>query len=72
MKKTKNTILEVHGTSVAILSGKDGDYISLTDMLKAKTVSFSSRIVCATATRWNSSASGNPCSTRVLIMANSP
>lgn len=36
MKKTKGTTLEVHGTSVAILSGKDGDYISLTDMLKAK------------------------------------
>jgi hypothetical protein len=28
--------MEVHGTSVAILSGKDGDYISLTDMLRAK------------------------------------
>ena len=36
MKKTKNTAIEVHGTSVAILSGKDGDYISLTDMLQAK------------------------------------
>jgi hypothetical protein len=36
MKKTKSTAIEVHGTSVAILSGKDGDYISLTDMLQAK------------------------------------
>ena len=36
MKKTKSTTIEVHGTSVAILSGKDGDYISLTDMLQAK------------------------------------
>jgi hypothetical protein len=36
MKKTKSTSIEVHGTAVSILSGKDGDYISLTDMLKAK------------------------------------
>ena len=36
MKKIKNTTIEVHGTSVAILSGEDGDYISLTDMLQAK------------------------------------
>jgi hypothetical protein len=36
MSTTKKSIIEVHGTSVAILSGKDGDYISLTDMLQAK------------------------------------
>lgn len=36
MKKSKSTNIEVHGTTVAILSGKDGDYIPLTDMLKAK------------------------------------
>jgi len=36
MKRTKSSTMEVHGTSVAILSGKDGDYISLTDMLRAK------------------------------------
>lgn len=36
MKKSTSTNIEVHGTTVAILSGKDGDYISLTDMLKAK------------------------------------
>ena len=36
MKKTKNISIEVQGTSVSILSGKEGDYISLTDMLKAK------------------------------------
>ena len=36
MKKTKSTTIEVHGTSVTILSSKDGDYISLTDMLQAK------------------------------------
>ena len=36
MKKTKNTTIEVHGTTVSIVSGADGDYISLTDMLRAK------------------------------------
>jgi len=36
MKKTKSTTIEVHGTAVAILSDKQGDYLSLTDMLKAK------------------------------------
>ncbi len=36
MSKRKKSTIEVHGTTVAILSGNDGDYISLTDMLKAK------------------------------------
>lgn len=36
MKKPKNSTLEVHGTVVSLLSDKQGDYISLTDMLKAK------------------------------------
>ena len=36
MKKMKITTIEVHGTAVSILSDKQGDYISLTDMLKAK------------------------------------
>ena len=36
MKKTKSISIEVQGTTVSILSGKDGDYISLTDMIKAK------------------------------------
>jgi hypothetical protein len=36
MKKNLTTALEVHGTSVAVLSTEDGDYISLTDMLRAK------------------------------------
>jgi len=36
MKKSKHSTLQVQGTAIAILSGKDGDYISLTDMLKAK------------------------------------
>jgi hypothetical protein len=36
MKKISNAVIQVQGTAVSILSGKDGDYISLTDMLKAK------------------------------------
>ena len=36
MKKIKSISSEVKGTPVAILSGKEGDYISLTDMLRAK------------------------------------
>lgn len=36
MKRPKKSVIEVHGTAVSILSGKDGDYISLTDMLQAK------------------------------------
>ena len=36
MKKAKSSTIEVQGTAIAILSGKDGDYISLTDMLRAK------------------------------------
>jgi phage terminase large subunit-like protein len=36
MSKAKRSTLDVQGTAVSILSGKDGDYISLTDMLRAK------------------------------------
>jgi len=36
MIKAKKSVIEVHGTAVSILSGGDGDYISLTDMLQAK------------------------------------
>ena len=36
MKKSKNAKIEVQGTSIGIISQNDTDYISLTDMLKAK------------------------------------
>jgi len=36
MKQVQIVNIQVRGTAVSILSGKDGDYISLTDMLKAK------------------------------------
>jgi len=35
MSQAKKSTIEVQGTAVSILSGKDGDYISLTDMLRA-------------------------------------
>jgi len=36
MSKPKKTTIDVHGTDVTVLSNKGGDFISLTDMLKAK------------------------------------
>lgn len=36
MSKKATSIIEVRGTTVAVISGQDGDFISLTDMLKAK------------------------------------
>jgi hypothetical protein len=36
MSKPKSAIIEVKGTAITVLSYKDEDYISLTDMLKAK------------------------------------
>ena len=36
MSKAKTSTIAVRGTAIAILTGKDGDYISLTDMLRAK------------------------------------
>jgi hypothetical protein len=36
MSKNKTTTIAVQGTAVSIITGKDGDYISLTDMLRAK------------------------------------
>ncbi len=36
MNKARKSTIEVQGTSISVLSIKDGDYISLTDMLKAK------------------------------------
>ena len=36
MSNSKKSAIEVLGTAVSIVSGKAGDYISLTDMLKAK------------------------------------
>ena len=36
MSKPKKTTIEVQGTAISVLSHKDQDFISLTDMLKAK------------------------------------
>jgi hypothetical protein len=42
-KPTKLTI-EVLGTSITVLSGKNDDYISLTDMLKIQKMAISSSV----------------------------
>ncbi len=34
MSKPKKTTIEVQGTAITILSGEQGDYISLTDMVR--------------------------------------
>ena len=36
MTKPKKATIDVHGTDITVLSNEDGDFISLTDMLKAK------------------------------------
>lgn len=36
MSKPKKATIDVHGTDITVLSNEDGDFISLTDMLKAK------------------------------------
>jgi len=36
MSKTRKRIIEVQGAAITVLSHQEGDYISLTDMLKAK------------------------------------
>jgi hypothetical protein len=36
MSKAKTSTIAVQGTAVSVLTSKDGDYISLTDMLRAK------------------------------------
>jgi len=36
MSKAQTSTIEVQGTPVTVLSFKEGDYISLTDMLRAK------------------------------------
>jgi KilA-N domain len=40
MSSLKKTILEVQGTAITVLTAKDEDFISLTDMLKAKDGNF--------------------------------
>ena len=71
-KKVESTSIQVQGTGISILSGKDGDYISLTDMMRAKDGDFFISDWLETVTRWNFLASGSPFSILILIMANSP
>jgi hypothetical protein len=36
MRKTKHNTIEVQGTPIGIVAQPEGEYISLTDMLRAK------------------------------------
>ena len=36
MSKAKRLTLEIQGTAVSVVSGPEGDFISLTDMIRAK------------------------------------
>lgn len=36
MTKSKKSTIDVQGTAIAIITNAEGDYISLTDMLRAK------------------------------------
>lgn len=51
MTKTTRNSIEVQGVPIAILTERNEDFISLTDMLKAKDGTSSSPTGCATATR---------------------
>ena len=67
-----NGKIVVNGAEITVTTIEDKDYISLTDMLKAKDGDFSSPTGCETETQLNSSGYGNRSTTRILIMANSP
>lgn len=67
-----NNKLIVHGTEITVTTIDDKDYISLTDMLRAKDGDFFISDWLRTETRLNSLGYGNRSTTRILIMANSP
>ena len=68
----KNKTIIVKGVEITIIKQYDNDYISITDMLKLKTVIFLSPIGSETATQLSSLAFGKVSATRILIMANLP
>ena len=68
----KSTSINVQDTSIRIVSVNDEDYISLTDMLRAKDGDFLSQIGLETEIRSNSSEFGSGSTTPISIMADSP
>ena len=66
-----NNKLMVNGAEISVTTIDDKDYISLTDMLKAKATS-SSLIGFGIGIPLNFLAFGSRSTTRILIMANSP
>jgi len=70
MSKAKQ--IEVLSTEIRIITSGHQDYISLTDMLKAKDGDFFISNCCETAIRLNFWAYGSRYTIPILIMANSP
>jgi len=71
-KKSTNAKINVLGTEVTVVRRDEEDYISLTDMLKAKDGDFFISDWLRNRTPSNSLAFGSPFTIRLLIMANSP
>ena len=67
-----NNKLIVHGTEISVTTIDDKDYISLTDMLRAKDGDFFISDWLRNRNTVESSGYGNRSTTRILIMANSP
>lgn len=73
MNKASKSTIQVKGETITVLSTSEGDYISLTDMLRAKDgIFFHLGLAPQSQFRGVSRHLGMPCSTRLLIMANSP
>ena len=72
MSKDKKAIIEVQGAVITILSRDNVDYISLTDMLRAKDGDFFISDWLRNRKLLNFSVSGSGSTTLILIPANSP
>ena len=64
--------ITVQEKEINIITVKDNDYISLTDMLKLKMGTFLYRIGCVIGIRLSILGSGKEYITLILIMANMP
>jgi len=69
---TKNQTLTVKGIDITVIRQNDLDYLSLTDMLKAKDGDFLLQIGSETVILSNSLEFGKAFTTQILIMANLP
>ena len=69
---TKTKTIEVKGRKITIITVGNEDYISITDMLKAKDGDFLSPIGCETETPLSFWVFGKVFTIPILIMANMP